>query len=162
KDPATYEDMMSYCSPIWVSDYTYLGVLNFRAGSPIGIIVPGPDNSGTSVDGLLVWERIINGQMTRDPAVRVPANANASSGGTHTWEARDGIGQVLASVNFDAPEVGDAPDRTVQMFSFVVPLRADVLAAIQTMHVKSGGQEIAQRAVVASSAADFENAVHMQ
>src|SRR5262249_55813271 len=50
KDPATYVDMMSYCSPIWVSDYTYLGVLNFRAGSPIGIIVPGPDNTGTSGD----------------------------------------------------------------------------------------------------------------
>jgi hypothetical protein len=26
KDPARYKDFMSYCSPYWVSDYTYAGL----------------------------------------------------------------------------------------------------------------------------------------
>ena len=32
---------MSYCSPVWTSDYTYVNILNWRSNSPIGIIVNG-------------------------------------------------------------------------------------------------------------------------
>jgi len=162
KGASAYVDIMSYCSPVWTSDYTYLGVLNFRAGSPIGIIVPGPDNaSAISGDALLVWGRIENGEITLEPAFRVPANRSLAEPGPYTWEARDAIGRVLASVSFDAPEVADSPDRSVQMFSFVVPLNSDVLAAIQTMHVKSGGQELANRTVSLATAADLESAVQV-
>jgi hypothetical protein len=163
KPSATYVDIMSYCSPVWVSDYTYLGVLNFRASSPIGIIVPGPDVVAPTGEGLLVWGRIVNGQLTLEPAFRVPANNSLAQPGAYIWEARDQIGRVLASVSFDAPEVADAPNEApLQMFSFVVPLKPQVLAAIQSMHVKSGNQEIARRTVSGVSTADFEGAVRMQ
>ncbi|MFY9560717.1 MAG: IPT/TIG domain-containing protein [Terriglobales bacterium] len=162
KGSSTYVDIMSYCSPLWVSDYTYVGVLNFRAASAIGIIVPGPGGAAVAGDGLLVWGRIENGEATLEPAFRIPANRSVAEPGAYTWEARDAVGRVLASVNFGAREVADLPDRSVQMFSFIVPLNGAVLAAIQSMHVKSGNQELVGRTVSAEPAADFQSALRMQ
>src|SRR5208337_4393152 len=106
-----------------------------------------------------------NGQVTLEPAFRIPANSSLAESGPYTWEARDAIGRVLASVSFDAPRVADVPDgRSVQMFSFVVPLQADVLAAVESMHIKLGAQEIAQEAQAAPalSEADLQNTVRVE
>jgi hypothetical protein len=163
KGASAYLDIMSYCSPLWISDYTYVGVLNFRAASPAGIIVSGTDAGTSPPEGLLIWGRIENGNMTLEPAFRIPVKNPEPQSGPYTWEARDAIGRVLASVSFDAAEVADVPDnRSVRMFSFVVPLNPDVLGAIRTMQVKAGNQELAQRAVSDASAADLESAVQMQ
>ncbi len=163
KGAATYTDVMAYCSPQWISDYVYVSELNFRQGSPIGDIQPDVSGAVVSGDGLLVWGRIVNGQLTLEPAFRIPANNNQAEPGAYIWEARDAIGRVLASVSFNAPEVADAPDDgSLQMFSFVVPLQPEILAAMQTMHVKTGNQELARRTVSAVPAADFQNAVRMQ
>ncbi|GAA6759222.1 hypothetical protein Thermus77923_22170 [Thermus oshimai] len=34
KDPSTYRDLMSYCSPLWISDYTYEGAQGFLEANP--------------------------------------------------------------------------------------------------------------------------------
>src|SRR5258708_5295906 len=160
KGASTYVDMMSYCSPVWVSDYTYVGVLNWRSLSPIGIVVNGADVSVPTGDALLVWGQIENDKLILEPAFRIPANRRLATPGPYTWEARDSAGHVLASVSFDAAEVADVPEGSVRMFSFMVPLQPEILAAMQSMHVKSGGQELAQRNV--STTGDFQSAVHMQ
>jgi len=162
KAAATYTDIMGYCSNQWISDYVYVSELTFRQNSPIGIIVPGPDGAAVAGDGLLVWGQIENNQVTLEPAFRVPVKNNQPQSGPYTWEVRDALGRVLASVSFDAAEVADLPDRSVQMFSFIAPLGADALQAIQTMHVKSGQQELARRAVSAGSAEEFTAAVDVQ
>jgi hypothetical protein len=163
KGSAAYTDVMAYCSPQWISDYVYVSELNFRQGSPIGDVWPDVNASVVPGEGLLIWGRIINGQLTLEPAFRIPANSNQAEPGPYTWEARDAIGRVLASESFNGPEVADAPDDgSVQMFSFVVPLKPEILAAIQTMHVKAGSQELARRTASAASAADFQSAIRMQ
>lgn len=161
KGASTYVDIMSYCSPVWVSDYTYKGVLTFRAGSSIGIIVNN-NTAATPPEGLLIWGRIEDGQITLEPAFRIPVKNAEPTSGPYTWEAHDAIGRVLASVSFDAPEVADIPDRSVKMFSFVAPLDTNILDAIQTMHLKFGGQELARRTVSLASADDIEASVHIE
>ncbi len=165
KPAATYTDIMGYCSTQWISDYVYVSELNFRQGSPIGIIVPGPNTAVVQGEGLLVWGRIENGELTLEPAFRVPVKNSNQETGAYTWEARDGIGRVLASVSFNAHEVADLPDTTsLQLFSFVVPLRADVLAAVQSMHIRLGQREIGQKAQTAPalSEADLQNTVRVE
>lgn len=155
KAAATYTDVMGYCSTQWISDYVYVSELNFRQGSSIGIVIPGP--TVVSGEGLLVWGRIEDGVVTLEPAFRVPVKNNLPADGPYTWEARDAIGRVLASVNFNAHEVADLSDAaSVQLFSFVVPLRADLLGAVESMHIKMGNQEIAQKAQVAPAVSDAE------
>jgi hypothetical protein len=163
KGSSAYVDIMSYCSPVWISDYVYKNELAFRLGSNIGIVVNGADVATPKGDGLLVWGRIENGEVTLEPAFRIPANNSVATPGPYTWEAHDSLGRVLASVSFDAPEVADGrEDASVRMFSFVVPLQPEILAAMQTMHVKSGNQELAKRTVSTAPAADFQSAVRMQ
>ena len=159
---STHVDVMSYCSPIWISDYTYGGELTFRQNSAIGIVVPGPGEAAVSGDGLLVWGRIANGEVQLEPAFRIPVKNPEPQSGPYTWEARDAIGRVVASVNFGAVEVADVPDRSAQAFSFVVPLNDDVLAAIRTIQVRAGDRELARRALSDATATDLESAIDLQ
>jgi hypothetical protein len=115
--------------------------------------------------GLLVWGRIENGELTLEPAFRVPVKNSYQETGAYTWEARDAIGRVLANVSFSPHEVADGPDTTsLQMFSFVVPLQADILAAIESIHVRLGNQEMAQKVqtALAPSEADLQNTVRVE
>jgi len=161
KASAAYTDIMAYCSPQWISDYVYVSEYNYRLGSSIGDISPDTQGNTVTSDGLLVWGRIVNGEITLEPAFRIPANRNLAAPGPFTWEARDAMGHLLASVPFSAPEVADGPDdSTVQMFSFVVPLKPEILASMQSMHVKSGSQELVRRTV--NEAADFQTGIHIQ
>lgn len=37
KSPSTYKDVMSYCNPVWISDYMYKQILGYRESSPFGL-----------------------------------------------------------------------------------------------------------------------------
>jgi hypothetical protein len=165
KTATTYTDVMGYCSTQWISDYVYLSELNFRQTSSPDIL-----NSPFKADvvpgqGLLIWGRIENGEAILEPAFQVPVKNSPQATGSYTWEAHDATGRVIASVNFDAHEVADIPDNaSFQLFSFLVPLQSDALAAVESMHIKLGGREIAQKAQTAPtlSEADLANAVRVE
>ena len=57
---------MGYCNNEWISDYTYLGVLNWRAAESFSR--PSQD---VIEPGMLVWGRIEDGRAVLEPAVRV-------------------------------------------------------------------------------------------
>ncbi len=163
KPAPTYTDIMGYCSTQWISDYVYVSELNFRQNSSPDIdsasnadVVPG--------QGLLIWGRIENGKAILEPAFQVPVKNSPPATGAYTWEGRDAAGHVLASVTFDAHEVADTPDATsLQLFSFLVPLQADALAAVQSMNIRLGVREIAQQAQTAPmSEADLQNTVRVE
>jgi IPT/TIG domain/Peptidase M66 len=140
KSQSAFTDVMGYCSTQWISDYTYMGELTFRASSPLGDVVP--DVVSGNQDGLLVWGRIKNGQTVLEPAFQVPATGTGPQPGPYTWEAHDALGQVVASVHFDAPEVADLPDTSLRIFSFVVPMTQDALNKVQSLHIIQDGKEL--------------------
>lgn len=165
KPASTYTDVMAYCSTQWISDYVYLSELNFRQTSSPDIVDSSSNADLVPSQGLLVWGRIENGKVILEPAFQVPVKNRPQAAGSYTWEAHDAAGRVVASVNFDAHEVADMPDATsLQLFSFMVPLQTDVLAAVQSMHIKLGGREIAQEAQTAPtlSEADLQNTVRVE
>jgi hypothetical protein len=146
KVSTTYTDVMGYCSMQWISDYVYKSVLNFRQNNSFDIAlqtVGGPSN------GLLVWGRIENGVVTLEPAFRVSADGVLPDSGPYTWEARDSMGNVIATASFDAPEVADLPETSLRIFSFVVPMTDDAMNAVQSIHLLREKQEVAR--VVAPS-----------
>jgi hypothetical protein len=154
KPSATYTDIMGYCNPQWVSDYVYTSVLNFRAASSLGLVAPA---RGAAGQGLLVWGRVEDGQVILEPAFRVPATNGVPAPGPYVWEGRDALGQVLARVRFDAPEIADLPGGSVRLFAFVVPLTSQALQALHSAHVMKEGMEAA-RQVRRAPAADFAGA----
>jgi len=159
KMSAAYTDVMGYCSNQWISDYVYLSELNFRAANGFDIVAP--DVLGNNQEGLLVWGRIENDRMTLESAFRVPATGVPNQPGPYTWEARDALGQVLAAVPFDAPEVADLPDTSLRIFSFVVPMAPETMNAVQNLQVNKGGRELARTVSLLRPLAD-QAAVRIQ
>ena len=151
--PAADTDIMGYCSNQWISDYTYLKELQYRQSLGFDVQPVVTAGATTAGQGLLIWGRIENGQMTLEPAFVVPVKAVSREAGPYTWEGRDALGRVLASVSFAAHEVADLPDRDVHLFSFVAPLSPAVLQLMQSMRVRTGSEEMAQRTLAAGAPA---------
>jgi hypothetical protein len=122
KDPARLADLMSYCDPTWVSDYTYNGVQAFVEGrTPF---TPGQVLTHVTggKDALLIAGRLHQGRFTFRPVYRVraaptePADDGvvlrltfADGGQRHITaaldEVGDGEGQLLTAVVDEARPV---------------------------------------------------------
>ncbi len=120
KSPTAYVDLMSYCNPDWVSDYTYLAVLNARGTAPAveqAVTAPGR--------GLLVWGRIVAGNVILEPAFVVQAAPRLPRrAGPHRVEGFDAAGQPVFRLAFEGDLVTDLPRGEERHFAFVVPLSA--------------------------------------
>ena len=110
-----HRDVMSYCDPQWISDYTYTGVQEWRAAA--GASVQG---SGGPVEGLLVWGRIVDGKVILEPAFEVTAPATPAAG-EWTLEVTDETGARVAEHRFAVAEIADL-SYPASTFAFVVPL----------------------------------------
>lgn len=95
KSPAM-ADVMSYCKPVWVSDYNYTTALSFRlANAPSKLV-----SSGSS-EGLLIWGRVTRDNVVIEPAFRVNTNSSqhelTSKQSDFVVELLDSKGSVIES-----------------------------------------------------------------
>jgi hypothetical protein len=139
RNPNVYRDVMSYCDPQWISDYTYQGVLDFRA------TVSYPASAAPAM-GLLVWGRVANGQVILEPAFEVTAPATPSRG---EWalDAIDDAGALVATHRFDAALVADLPGEP-RGFAFVVPMDEARRNRLGALRVSGPGGTAERRATV--------------
>ncbi len=120
KAPTAYYDLMGYCNPTWISDYTYEGILDYRAAHPD---VAPATTSAVMRPSLLVWGRIHNGQVILEPAYEVDTRPRLPvGGGPSTLTGYDASGQRLFSMAFTGERIADAPDPDDQTFAFAIPL----------------------------------------
>ncbi|MDE3244542.1 MAG: proprotein convertase P-domain-containing protein, partial [Acidobacteriota bacterium] len=134
KDPAVYTDIMAYCSPVWVSDYVYHSILDFRQASPYGIAPPlatpadAAQASATSPqDCLLVSGRIHNGNVELDPALQVRTVPTLLEGkakkGSRLIEGRDASGKLIFQRSLPLMQVAeDIPGSLDQHFIAAIPV----------------------------------------
>ena len=96
---------MSYCTPYWMSDYTYQGVLDFLAGTRV---IPGVRIAAAPPEPvLLVWGHMRGGELMLEPAFEITARATLPAGrGAYTVQALDASGTRLFSYAFDARSDG--------------------------------------------------------
>jgi len=157
KDQNTFTDIMGYCSNQWISDYVYKSELSFRAGLSFDVASADVANTSEPQDALLVWGRIENDKVILEPAFKVRSTGISPATGPYVWQAKDALGQVLMSLPFDAPEVEDLPNTSLRMFSFVVPMSADTMSKISSVHLSKDGRELA-RVIAPSGTAPMLNA----
>lgn len=144
KDADKYNDIMNYCGNQWVSDYVYKNILDLRESSYFDVL-DDPERAGTQ-EGLLVWGRIVGGEVILEPAIPVRAAAVTPEPGPFTVEARDTSGRVIASVPFQGELLEDFPGQEVRIFSFVLPYRAAEQDTVQSLRVTRQGRELARAA----------------
>jgi hypothetical protein len=114
--PRELPDVMGYCASPWISDYTYEGVMDFRATEP------GQTLGRTLRPALLVWGRIVNGRAVLEPAFRILSRAELPGRqGPYAVEGTAADGSRLFAATFDATEVADHP-RSGRLFAIAVPV----------------------------------------
>ena len=122
-DPERYVDLMSYCDPVWISDYNYMKVFEYRAASPIDALFEQQPTAGLRTSGgagsLLVGGGVRNGELVLQPALSSTAPGHAPAiGGRYTLEGLDGAGQRLFALRVE-PSPLDHGDNA--MFLVAVP-----------------------------------------
>ena len=145
-------DLMGYCHPSWISDYSWKGMLTYRER--------GPNNApqASSADsGLLVWGRVTSRGIVLEPAFRVAARADLLPvEGPNRLELMASDGRVLRSTRFDATEVADLPGGEERHFAFVLPLDAPTERSLAGLRVLSG-QRSASRVPAPNPSPDPES-----
>jgi hypothetical protein len=138
--PPTRPDLMGYCGNVWISDWNWTAVMNYRqsAGSFVGDAEARAEGAGARTRALLVWGRIGAAGIVVEPAFTLDDASPTPESPTGDWiaEGRDATGALLFRHRFDAPAVdhGDAGSRH---FALAVPVDATVEEALATIEVRA-------------------------
>jgi hypothetical protein len=144
KDKTANKDVMSYCSPQWISDYTYKKILTFREGSPIGLREDARDKASQE-PCLLVWGLRRNGELLLEPSFLITTRPSIPIPGPYRVEGLDVSGQRLWFQDFDLMRSTHPSDPTSAGFCFAVPMPVALLDRIQALRILRGGEELVRR-----------------
>ena len=130
-DPDEHKDMMGYCDPNWISDYSFTKALGYRIRTEIGQTATDPEDHGPVEKTLLLRGTARNGELSLEPAFLADMRPIVPTGsgpyrleglgpGSHILFSFDftpeplefGGGQFLFALPFDAVRDGKL-DRVV-------------------------------------------------
>jgi hypothetical protein len=146
-------DIMGYCLNPWVSDYTYQGVLAFRAGQAAAAA----RRTAAVEPCLLVWGRIVDGRPVLEPAFELVTRPSLPrAAGPYAIEAVDQDGSRRFRISFEAARVEDSR-RDVRQFAFAVPLGGVPAERIASLRLSGvAGERAATRVAIAAARAGME------
>ncbi len=117
--PESYKDLMSACSPRWISDYNFTKALTFRLASSLVTLQP-PMASQTTT--LLLWGGVRDGGLRLEPAFVHDARIKLSEvSGPYQLTGLDSQGRRLFSFSFTPDKLDDAGSN----FLFAVPFEPE-------------------------------------
>jgi len=142
--PPTLSDIMGYCDPKWISDYTYKAVMNYL--SPPGPVVTSSAASLAVQPCLLIWGHIRNGEMVLEPAFQVNTRPSLPErAGPYSVSAGAEDGTVFFNLSFTPKEIADAPGGQ-KNFVFAVPISDARAGQLTSLRLSGRGRETVRRA----------------
>ena len=137
--PPSASDLMSYCDPRWISDYSFTNALRYRLfdeGSAAGAAV------AASTRSLLLWGGLdADSVPLLEPAFVVEAPAALpDSAGAHRLIGRAASGAELFSLSFTMPETADGDGSS--SFAFVLPVRPGWEAGLGSITLSGPGGSV--------------------
>ena len=129
-------DIMSYCNPVWISDYHFTNALRFRLSDADSVGLP---MVTPSTQALLLWGGVdADGVPFLEPAfvVDAPPALPGSSGGFRL-AGRTDEGVELFSFSFDMPEVADGDGSSG--FAFVLPVEEGWAGSLASITLSGPG-----------------------
>lgn len=152
-------DLMGYCSGVWISDYTYAGILAWRqqhaggAAAVMGGAGPSSSASREREPGLLVWGRMRGDQLVLEPAYEIEAPPLLPARpGPDLIEGFGATGERLLTMSFEAEPVMDLPGE--QTFAFVIPKRMLNDTPLARLRLVSQGREVERRSTAPEAIVD--------
>ena len=131
-------DLMGYCSNPWISDYNYVGAMDWRASNSTEAAVAGA--SAAPRPSLLVWGRVEHGQLVLEPAFSLVARpALPVESGPYRIEGTARDGRRLFSYAFVGETPADADDPTARHFAFAIPMDEATQAELTSIRLSGPG-----------------------
>ena len=123
--PPTWADLMSYCTPAWVSEYNFSIAMNHRLKREAAA-----DRSAAPGPALLVWGGADGeGLPYLNPVFAVDAPPSVPTrGGEHQLLGRAADGEVLFSFSFEMSPVADREGRAG--FAYTIPSSPEWVGAL--------------------------------
>ena len=120
-DPTRHRDVMSYCAPRWISDYSFANALRFRVSNAHDVTLP---DRTPATRSLLVWGGIDDeGNPFLEPTFVIDAPAALpDSAGEYRLAGRSRDGGELFSFTFPMPEAADGDGSS--SFVFALPIQS--------------------------------------
>jgi hypothetical protein len=134
--PPDHKDLMSYCQPVWISDYSFGEALDFRESSSAR------SAAAFSLGAMKISGVIENGTVSLDaPEILPTVSAVMPESGQYAAVALDASGAEVLRVSFDAYELDHDGAST---FAFSVPLDQVEFASIASLRIEAGGTTVAE------------------
>ena len=131
-------DLMGYCADPWISDYNYVGAMDWRASNSTEAAVAGASSSPRPA--LLVWGRVERGRLVLEPAFSLVARpALPTESGPYRIEGAARDGRRLFSYAFSGEEPADADDPTARHFAFAIPIDEATQADLTSIRLSGPG-----------------------
>jgi hypothetical protein len=158
-------DLMGYCNSPWISDYNYVGAMDWRQTNP------SPDVASASLGrvqdasprpSLLVWGRVERGELVLEPAFSLVTRPSVPrETGPYRVEGIARNGRTLFSYSFAGERPADAEDATARHFAFAIPMDEATQGELASIRLTGGGARAAtmQAGVAPGGVAAAVNAV---
>ena len=144
--PPTTSDIMGYCDPKWIGDYSYKAILNYL--SPASPLVSNSVVSAAVQPCLLIWGHIRDGEMVLEPAFQVNTRPSLPRrSGPYSVSAAGENGATLFNFSFAPKEIADLPGGQ-QNFVFAVPVSDAQARQVATLRLSGLGRQTVRRAAV--------------
>jgi hypothetical protein len=146
KSPTT-SDIMGYCDPKWIGDYSYMAILNYL--SPVSPLVASAVVREAVQPCLLIWGHIRNGELVLEPAFQVNTRPSLPRrAGPYSVSAAGENGTTLFNFAFAPKEIADLPGGQ-KNFVFAVPVSEAQARQVTTLRLSGAGRQTIRRATVA-------------
>ncbi|MYL05412.1 MAG: hypothetical protein F4012_00860 [Gemmatimonadales bacterium] len=129
--PPSVPDLMSYCKPVWISEYHFSKALGYRMAGQYGASTTA---SGAAEESLLLWGGVgVAGEPFLEPAfvVKAPPVIPQPGGGAFDLVGRTADERVLFSLSFDMPETADGEGSSA--FAFLLPVESGWVGDLATI-----------------------------
>lgn len=144
--PPTTSDIMGYCDPKWIGDYSYKAILNYL--SPVSPLVSNSVVSAAVQPCLLIWGHIRDGEMVLEPAFQVNTRPSLPRrSGPYSVSAAGENGATLFNFSFAPKEIADLPGGQ-ENFVFAVPVSDAQARQVATLRLSGLGRQTVRRAAV--------------
>ena len=140
KAPSDNADIMGYCRPAWISDYTYDGILAYRQDHAFNI-----QSQSLSTDALIVSGNVERGAMTLNPVFQAEAVTSSPTPGPYTLIGTDSAGRTLFNVPFSTQRIADVPEYGFSGFNLAVPLSSADASDLISLRVERDGKVLAEQ-----------------
>jgi hypothetical protein len=135
--PDSDHDVMAYCSNVWISDYTYKGVLDWLIAHPQA---PASAASRFVQPCLLVWGTVKDGQLRLEPPIEVRTRPHLpSKAGSQQVTGLAADGGTVFSLAFEPAPIADGKSGSAA-FAFALPLSERDRGRLQSLRASSGAQ----------------------